>query len=60
MRQLPYSKKQGIVFCRFNNMDNTPFSGCPRFRLESARTELKAIGLELRVGFELDFSIFRN
>ena len=41
-------------------MDNTPFSGCPRYRLESARSELKTLGLELRVGFELDFSIFRN
>jgi glutamine synthetase len=34
LRVLPWAPKQGIVFCKFANNDNTPFSGCPRSRLE--------------------------
>ncbi len=52
-----FSDYSGLVFCNIFNTDGTPFSACPRSLLQSALGQLKGLGYELKVGFEIEFQI---
>ncbi|CDW76320.1 glutamine synthetase [Stylonychia lemnae] len=56
-----FNHYSGMVFCNFFNKDGTIFQHCPRYQLESALNQLEIkYGLEIKVGFELEFSILNK
>jgi glutamine synthetase len=59
-RRAPWSKKQGMVFCKFYNDDGSPFKGCSRHLLETACDQLRKLGYEVKSGIEIEFVVLKS
>jgi len=60
LRRSPFHKNQYIVFPRLYTPDGMPFDGCPRNQLYRALEALKKMGIEMKIGVEIEFFILRK
>ena len=59
LRKHPYHPGVGIVQTKILDKDGQPFMKCPYHLLERAVSALKELGYTLKLGFELEFQVFK-
>lgn len=59
-KQNPFNPEIGLAFVDIKNLDGTPFELCPRTLLKRACKELLDLGLEIKAGIEIEFTVLKD
>ena len=57
---LPWNKKQGLCMVKMVKKDGEDYEGCPRNALTRVLDDLKSQGYEIKIGFEIEFTILNK